>query len=153
MASLTVPIQVALSAAAGNLTILNDEIATIWVSSPGVRGTSDILWSCVITLTACVYSAIHLNVPPNSEGKWSLIWRKAQWVALTLFAPEIVLYCAYCQYSEARKLVHELNVQRSGKPEEASRNLLSFLNFFRGPTKRNEKADSKRGGEASTHLC
>lgn len=103
------PIEPLVSAAAGNRTILQTQISPPWVSSSGIRGTSDILWSCLVTLTACVYTAIHLNIPPAHEGKRQFFWRKSKWVALALFAPEIVLYCALTQLLEARKLVKELN--------------------------------------------
>lgn len=108
-ATLTAPIEPLLSAAAGNRTTLNTQISPLWASSPGVRGTSDILWSCLLTLTSCVYTAIHLNVPPAHEGKWQRLRRKLIWVAMALFAPEYVLYCALNQFLAARKLVKELN--------------------------------------------
>ena len=104
-----------LSAAAGNLTIFKTKIASPWVQGPKARGTSDILWSCIVTLTACIYTAIHLNVPPAHEGKWNFIWRKTKWVGLALLAPEIVLYCAYNQFAKARKLVKELNELRGAQ--------------------------------------
>ena len=104
-----------ITAIAGNLTTLNTQIAPSWVSSSSVRGTSDILWSCIVTLTACVYTAIHLNVPPAHVGKWQAILWKMKWVALVLFAPEIVLYCASEQFWQARNLVKQLNkIRKSG---------------------------------------
>ena len=105
----TASIEPLLSAAEGNRTTLHTEISPPWVSSSETRGTSDILWSCLITLTACVYTALHLNVPPANEGKLGFYWRKSKWVAIALFAPEVVLYCALTQFLEARKLVKELN--------------------------------------------
>ena len=105
----TAPIKPPLSAAEGNRTTLHTEISPPWVSSSETRGTSDILWSCLITLTACVYNALHLNIPPKNEGKIGFYWRKSKWVATALFAPEIVLYCALTQFLEARKLVKKLN--------------------------------------------
>ena len=108
-ATLTAPIEPLLSAAAGNRTILNTQISQPWDSGPGVRGTSDILWSCLLTLTSCVYTSIHLNVPPAGEGKLQRLRRKLTWVAMALFAPELVLYCALNQFLAARKLVKELN--------------------------------------------
>ena len=110
-----------LSKAAGNLTALKTEIVSSWVVGPQFRGTSDILWSCIVTLTACIYTAIHLNVPPARKGNWHFIWRKTKWVCLALFAPELVLYCAYRQFSEARKLVKELNDLREGTRGEGVR--------------------------------
>lgn len=103
------PIESLISAAAGNRTTLNTQISPAWVSSSAVRGTSDILWSCILTLTACIYTAIHLNIPPGHGGKWQFLWRKSKWVAIALFAPEIVLYCALAQFLEARKFIKELN--------------------------------------------
>ena len=105
----TASIEPLLSAADGNRTTLRTEFSPSWVSSSKTRGTSDILWSCLITLTACVYNALHLNIPPENEGKIGFYWRKSKWVATALFAPEIVLYCALTQFLEARKLVKGLN--------------------------------------------
>ena len=105
----TVPIEPLISAAAGNRTTLNTQISTLWALKPGVRGTSDILWSCLLTLISCVYTAIHLNVPPAGEGKWQSLGRQLKWVVIALFAPEVILYCALNQFLEARKLVNELN--------------------------------------------
>ena len=116
----TAPIEPLLSVAGGNRTALNTLISPAWVSNSGVRGTSDILWSCILTLTACVYTAIHLNVPPPQEGRWQFLWRKSKWVALALFAPEIVLYCALTQLLQALKLRNELNELRA--TQQASHN-------------------------------
>lgn len=52
-----------LSAAEGNRTTLRTQIAPGLVLNPTCRGTLDILWSCVLTITACIYTALHLNVP------------------------------------------------------------------------------------------
>ena len=106
----TAPIEPLLSAAGGNHTTLKTQISPAWVSSPGVRRTSAILWSCIVTLTACIYTAIHLNVPLPHEGSGRFLWRKSKWVALALFAPEIVLYCALSQLLEAQKFKKEMNI-------------------------------------------
>ena len=107
--TLTAPIEPLLSAAAGNRTTLITQISPLWASSPGVRGTSDVLWSCLLTLTSCVYTAIHLNVPPAYEGKWQRLWRKLKWVVEILFMPECILYCALEQFLAARQLVNTMN--------------------------------------------
>ena len=108
-ATLTAPIEPLLSAAAGNRTTLNTQISPLWALSSGVRGTSDILWSCLLTLTSCVYTAIHLNVPPAGEGKWQRLRRKLHWVMMALFIPKRVLHCALEQLVAAQELVNGLN--------------------------------------------
>ena len=119
-----------IAAAAGNLTVLNTRIAASWVPDSGIRSTTDILWSCIVTLTSCIYTAIHLNVPPAHEGRWDLIWRKTKWVGMALFAPELVLFCAYHQFSEARNLVRELNKIRGARGRDDMR-LLKSRKFFK----------------------
>ena len=112
-----------LSSAEHNQTKLKTDIAPAWVLSASYRGTSDILWSCIVTLLACIYSALHLNVPPTSFGSWQVLWLKTQWVGLALFAPEIVLYVAYYQYAQARELVEELNRLRFGDDKSVTRKM------------------------------
>lgn len=109
-----------LSATAGNLTALKTQFVSSWVQGPNFRSTSNILWSCIITLTACVYNALYLNIPPSHEGNWYFIWQKAKWVGLALLSPELVLFSAYRQLSQARKLVKELNelLEAQGEIEE-----------------------------------
>jgi hypothetical protein len=42
---------------------LRNLVAPAWVGSPNVRGSMDILRSCILTLVACIYTALHLDVP------------------------------------------------------------------------------------------
>lgn len=94
-------ISLQLSAAGGNRTILKSETAPGWTSNANYRGTLDIVWSCGLTLTACIYTPPHLNVRAYTSHRW-LRWRKVQWAAMSLLAPEIVLYTALVQFIEAR---------------------------------------------------
>jgi hypothetical protein len=73
------------------------DIAPTWVSNPDTRSTSDILYSCIITISLCVYTALHLNVPPQGTTKISGVIAKAKWVVVGVFAPEIVVYTAFLQ--------------------------------------------------------
>ncbi|KAI5793541.1 hypothetical protein FPQ18DRAFT_291240, partial [Pyronema domesticum] len=83
-----------------------------FVSNPRGRGTTGLLSSSIITLTLCVYTSIHLNIasvseiriPFTSYGiKRSLVY-KIYWVFFALFAPELVLYAAYNQWTNAKEL-------------------------------------------------
>jgi hypothetical protein len=91
-----------------NKTALNSIQAPPWVSSPDFRGTSSILWSCIVTLFACIYTALHLNVP-TEKGVWAQMRLKLRWVFAALLAPEVVLYIASTQFIKARWLQKELN--------------------------------------------
>ena len=92
-----------------NRTALHDIIVSGWVGDTDVRGTADILWSCLLTLLACVYTALHLNIPPPGRTTfWRLFLIKVRWVAVALLAPEVVLYSAADQFFRARKLRSDL---------------------------------------------
>ncbi|MCJ1271471.1 hypothetical protein MMC22_011372 [Lobaria immixta] len=103
-----------LSAAGGNRTTLRSQIAPGLTSTASYRGTLDIVWSCVLTLTACIYTALHLNIPRNTSQQRQL-WRKVGWAAVALIAPEIVVYAAFEQFIQARDLVNQLNKKRSAE--------------------------------------
>lgn len=69
----------------------------IFVSSPNVRGTLDIVWTCLSVLLICTWSVLHLNVPIQSKCKGkgqkiNLIYirttTKLKWLLLNLLAPE-----------------------------------------------------------------
>lgn len=101
-------IQNIITASKTNITALNTIVAPTWVSAPSVRGTSAILWSCITTLVACVYTALHLNVPADT-GTWAMLRLKASWVLVALLAPEIVVYMAISQLFAAWRLRNGLN--------------------------------------------
>lgn len=81
-----------------------------WVSEPDRRGTFGILSACVATTLLCVWTALHLNVPLPSETRWHWygsirFWRKTLWLVLGLLAPDLVVYTAWYQFAEARKVI------------------------------------------------
>ena len=71
-------------------------IAPSFVGTPNVRGTMDILQSCILTLVACIYTALHLDVPGKTTWQF-LLREKSKWVAITLFAPELAVFVAASQ--------------------------------------------------------
>ncbi|QPC71810.1 hypothetical protein HYE68_002562 [Fusarium pseudograminearum] len=99
---------------------LNTLFAPPWVSTPNVRGTSEILQSCVLTLVACIYTALHLDVPKKKTWQ-HLFWQKTKWVAITLFAPELAVFVAATQLRYARILKSELQKIRKKQQESPGR--------------------------------
>ncbi|KAK4205012.1 hypothetical protein QBC40DRAFT_325615 [Triangularia verruculosa] len=93
----------------GNSTALRETRGPSWLDNPDYRGTASIIWSSLITLVACVYSAIHLNIPaPGKNGEWAVLRTKFLWVLIALVAPEVVLVTAFTQFLKAWWLRYEL---------------------------------------------
>lgn len=90
-----------------NATALRTIDAAPWVSAAEFRGTMAILQTSVLTLFACIYTALHLNVPAKTDFL-SLLVMKTKWVLMALFAPEIVLYMAADQFFQALRLKKQL---------------------------------------------
>lgn len=98
-----------LLAANGNKTLLNSEIAPSWATTSNIRSTSDLLWTCVLTLTICIYTVIHVNVPRPGDTERSNWLSKVKLAVCALLAPELVLMAALGQWSTARALRRDLN--------------------------------------------
>ncbi|RMJ04895.1 hypothetical protein CDV36_014430 [Fusarium kuroshium] len=110
-----------------------------WEPEPTQRGTFSILSTCLITLSLCVWTAVHLNIPSREERsqdeprddsseKWwswkSLRWtaqtfRKAGWMILGILAPELVLFTALQQFWDASDL-RDLPLEAAGSRTEAA---------------------------------
>lgn len=97
-----------------------------WQQEPRTRGTFRLLISCVITLSLCVWTAIHLNIVRSciQAGNWCTdeiiqprqhtsgfrhYKKKMRWVLMGLFAPEVVVYVAWRQYKSASVLTKSMN--------------------------------------------
>ncbi|PMD43237.1 hypothetical protein L207DRAFT_563960 [Hyaloscypha variabilis F] len=93
--------------AALNLTALGTEVAPLWVDDPAGRGTWGLLYSCTFTLGICVWTSIHLNIPPK-ESRWKAWRRKLKWLFIALFAPELVVFTAFQQWLTAKIFLKEL---------------------------------------------
>jgi hypothetical protein len=92
-------------------TSLTNSTASIvgFVPQHGGRDTLSLLFSCLLTLGLCVYSAVHLNIPPKGEPAWKMRCRELEWCIIGLFGPELVVYAAWRQWSSAWELKHQVN--------------------------------------------
>lgn len=92
----------------------NETVVNGWVSEPNnTRGTFSILSSCILTLTLCVYTAIHLNIPSSRDSELQKSMRTMKWVLLAIFAPELVVFVAWRQYISVTALETTINRLRS----------------------------------------
>ncbi|KAF2225343.1 hypothetical protein BDZ85DRAFT_233944 [Elsinoe ampelina] len=73
-----------------------------WVDNPAGRGTTELLLSCLTTLTICVWSALHLNIPGQGESQIQWWTRHFRWVIVGVVCPELVLLAAWRQAMSAR---------------------------------------------------
>ena len=79
------------------------------------RGTWTLLSTCIITLTLCVYTSLHLNVPAHKDSAASTFFMKAKYVVFGLLAPELIVFNAWRQRTVASSLVARLRKERGGK--------------------------------------
>jgi len=107
-----------LQAANGNKTLLNSEFAPSWATTSNIRSTASLLWTCVLTLTICVFTVIHVNVPLPSEKQYSHFLRKIKWAVFAILAPELALATALQQWTTAHALKRELNSLSSKRSDE-----------------------------------
>ncbi|OAX33713.1 hypothetical protein K503DRAFT_869382 [Rhizopogon vinicolor AM-OR11-026] len=70
--------------------------------------TNRTMWSIVsssaLTLFACIYSAIHPNIPSPRDGLLRILWRRIGMVIMALIAPELIATWAIRQRLCARSL-------------------------------------------------
>ncbi|OCK85225.1 hypothetical protein K432DRAFT_318689 [Lepidopterella palustris CBS 459.81] len=83
----------------GNFT----ENKSVWRPEPTTRGTWNLVSTSIITMALCTWTVVHLNVPGHGE-KDKQKWRKAGWLTLGLFAPEMIAWTAYIQFTDSLDL-------------------------------------------------
>ncbi|TFK63098.1 hypothetical protein BDN72DRAFT_337928 [Pluteus cervinus] len=79
------------------------------------RSTWTILLSCFFTAVACVYCAIHPNLPNPKASYRMLLWEKVTLLVLIICCPEVVMMWAIGQWFGARLAVQKINgLQKPG---------------------------------------
>ena len=85
-----------------------------WTPQPDGRGTLDIIWSCVLTMSLCSWSILCMNFPAQNETRLQILWRKLALTALGLLCPEIIFEIALGQWLSARRSMTDINALGSG---------------------------------------
>lgn len=88
-----------------------------WTTGPGARGTLTLVWSCLITIFACTWTVLHLNVPGRQETSFTKTLRKLKWMAINILFPEFIFAKAVCDLRLALEELHQFdkNVRRTKK--------------------------------------
>ncbi|KAG1746046.1 uncharacterized protein EDB91DRAFT_1049799, partial [Suillus paluster] len=63
----------------------------------------NIISSSVLTLFACIYTAIYPNIPSPKDSPLRILWRRLGIVIAALIAPELIVTWAMCQWFSARQ--------------------------------------------------
>lgn len=70
----------------------------------GTRSMWGITWSCLSTIFACAWIAVHPNMPGPKDSHWTVFRRRILIIVYVLVAPEIVIAWAARQHFGARQL-------------------------------------------------
>ncbi|PBK58763.1 hypothetical protein ARMSODRAFT_946152, partial [Armillaria solidipes] len=84
------------------------------------RTVLGIIWSCLATIFACTWLAVHPNVPGRNittKGTISCAIERAKIMAITILAPEVIVGWAAEQFIVARKLCHATQPSTEQKEE------------------------------------
>ncbi|KAF9444790.1 hypothetical protein P691DRAFT_834470 [Macrolepiota fuliginosa MF-IS2] len=85
------------------------------------RITQDIVWSCVATILACIWVAVHPNLPGPRDSNWVIFKRRTVTMVYALLAPEFMAWWAVRQRVAAGSIAREFNEKfhnSTGLPEE-----------------------------------
>ncbi|TFK67040.1 hypothetical protein BDN72DRAFT_771268 [Pluteus cervinus] len=74
-----------------------------------MRTLYDILRSCFFTIAACVYRAIHQNIPDPTMTMWGRLWVRIKITIYALIAPEAMIWWAMRQRYGAIEVVKGVN--------------------------------------------
>ena len=88
-----------------------------YVGDPNGRGTASLVISCLLTLILCVWSALHLNIPQQNETALGHFLVNLRWIIAGVYAPELVVFTAWRQWSSARILGSLIQDLRATKKE------------------------------------
>ncbi|KAK4175533.1 hypothetical protein QBC36DRAFT_22753 [Triangularia setosa] len=86
-----------------------------WVPSGQDRGTLDILWSCLITVTLCCWVATHPNAGSPKDKFYHPFIDRAHLAMVGLLGPEFLLAIALGQFSSARRSVKKFKTDEVTK--------------------------------------
>jgi hypothetical protein len=74
----------------------------------GARSSLSIIWSCIATIFACTWIAVHPNVPSLDDLYWRKLMRHARIFIVALLAPEFIVTWAIHQWLAVRVVVEEV---------------------------------------------
>ncbi|KAG2116848.1 hypothetical protein DEU56DRAFT_163778 [Suillus clintonianus] len=89
------------------------------------RTLSNIISSSVLTIFACIYSAVHPNIPSPKDSPFCILRRRLGIMIVALIAPELIVVWAMRQRISARRVTKRFKKSRYfnvPRPQEQSEN-------------------------------
>ncbi|KAJ8586741.1 hypothetical protein M405DRAFT_822873 [Rhizopogon salebrosus TDB-379] len=104
-----------------------------------------IISSCMLTLFACIYSAIHPNIPSPKDGPVRILWRRFGIMIMALIFPELIATWAMRQWLCARRVTTQFKASELFSvcyPQERSEICSSFgIELAEAPSEQHEPED------------
>jgi hypothetical protein len=69
-----------------------------WITEPSGRGTAGLLYSCLLTIFLCVWSALHVSIPEQNTSWSQNFLYKVKLAVIAIIAPEYVFLIAVESY-------------------------------------------------------
>lgn len=81
-----------------------------WVSDgDNQRSTISLLYNCLFTIFLCTWSAMHLNVPGESDSPLHVFACKCKWMLIGVLAPELIAgVIAVSEWFDAQMMVQHV---------------------------------------------
>ncbi|KAF9471914.1 hypothetical protein BDN70DRAFT_998425 [Pholiota conissans] len=83
------------------------KLSPLEVSLHGRRSVWNIVWSCVSTIVACCWVAVHPNMLRADATRWKLYFHRLAHMVLMIIAPELIICWAMRQWVGARNLMRK----------------------------------------------
>lgn len=103
-----------------------------FVAQDANRDTTSLLISCILTLILCVYTAVHLNIPPKGENPWYTFAREVWWCLVGLYGPELIVFTSWRQWSSAKALSANIEETLNETKKEHETNWAFMHGFYAG---------------------
>lgn len=80
----------------------------------GSRTVQDIIWSCLATIFACAWVAVHPNVPRRKNSGWKTFWERFFVMVFAILSPEFIVAWALRQWRGAARHAAKYNQKYHG---------------------------------------
>ncbi|KAN0076528.1 hypothetical protein V8E54_006670 [Elaphomyces granulatus] len=98
-----------------------------WISEPSGRGTAGLLYTCLITIFLCVWSAMHIPIPARNYSRTRSFFYKVKLAVFAIIAPEYVFLNAIDEYFFIRDALDDIAITEEEISDRSKTDQLSKL--------------------------